>query len=92
MTNTYNHRASERIRLDLVKATSIMPFGLVDDVLEEFHDGNLLFAQRALRDAARALTDIDERLHQLDAVRSAPFGPLVDELRRAIRSAEAARA
>ena len=66
-----------------------MAFGLVDDALEEFREGNVAYAQDALNDASRVLTDIEARLGNLSTVHSAPFGPLVDELRKAILAAEA---
>ena len=88
MHDEHNRRASDRIRVELIEADVDMAFGLVDDALEEFHDGNLLFAQRALSDAEKVLAEIDVRLHDLDAAHRVPFGPLVDELRKAIRAAQ----
>ncbi len=88
-TNTNNHRASDRIRVELIEADVDMAFGLVDDALEEFHDGNAEYARAALNDAQKVLTDIEARLGNIGTTDSAPFGPLVDELRRAIRAAEA---
>jgi hypothetical protein len=64
-------------------------FGLVDDALEEFHGGNVDYARAALNDAEKVLTDIEARLGNIRAADSAPFGPLVDELRKSIRAAEA---
>ena len=46
-------------------------------------------SRAALDDAERVLSDIKERLGKIDAAHSAPFGPLVDELRKAIRAAQA---
>ena len=88
MHDEHRHRASERIRVELIEADVDIAFGLVDDALDEFHAGNQTFAQNALREAEKVLADIEERLHQLDAARSAPFGPLVDELRKSIRAAQ----
>ena len=84
----HQHRASERFQLELIEADVDIGFGLVDSALGELRVGNLPFAQRALRDAENVLTDIEQRMHQLDAGRSRPFGPLVDELRKSIRAAE----
>ena len=83
-----NHRASDRVRVELIEAGVDMAFGLVDDAREQFHAGNLEFARAALDDAERALSDITERLGKIDAAHGAPFGPLVDELRKAIRAAQ----
>ena len=65
-----------------------MAFGVVDDAREEFHEGNVV-AHSALEDAAKVLLDIEERLSKLDAEHRAPFGPLVEELRKAILAAQA---
>ena len=88
MPDKQNHRASERFRVELIEADVDMAFGLVDDAREEFHDGNVEFARGALDDAERVLTDIEERLGKIDAEHRAPFGPLVDELRKALRAAQ----
>ena len=88
MTNAPNHRAADRVRLELIEADVEIAFSLVDDAREEFHEGNLEFAQAALANASNVLTDIQDRLDQLDARQAAPFGPLVDELRKTIRAAE----
>jgi hypothetical protein len=87
MPNQPNHRASDRIRIELIEADVDIAFGLVDDALEEFRGGNAAFAHRALSEAERVLVDIDTRLHNLEPESAAPFGPLVDELRKAILAA-----
>jgi hypothetical protein len=89
MSDTQPHRPSDRIRVELIEADVDMAFGLVDDALEEFHDGNVEYARAALGDAERVLTDIEARLGNVSAADSAPFGPLVDELRKSLRAAEA---
>ena len=58
------------------------------DALDHFHGGNIEFARRALENAENVLTDIDERLAQLEVDQRAPFGPLVKELRKSILAAE----
>lgn len=82
------HRARERITVELIEADVEIAFGLVDDALEQLHDGNLSFAQHALADAGKVLTDIDSRLQQLDPERRIPFGPLLEELRNSIHRAQ----
>jgi hypothetical protein len=89
MTNAPNRRASERVLIELIEADVDMAFGLVDDAREEFQEGNMEFAHAALNDAERVLTDIEARLANLDTRHSAPFGPLVEELRKAVRAAHA---
>lgn len=89
MNNAHNHRAADRIRVELIEADVDMAFSLVDDAREEFREGNREFAHAALEDANKVVRDIEDRLAKLDAGQSAPFGPLVEELRRAIRAAEA---
>jgi len=89
MTDAPNHRAADRIRVELIEADVDMAFGLVDDAREEVHEGNVEFAHAALDDANKVMTDIEERLLKLDAAHRAPFGPLVDELRKTIRAAQA---
>ncbi|HVP53679.1 MAG TPA: hypothetical protein VMU45_01705 [Candidatus Eisenbacteria bacterium] len=65
-----------------------MAFGLVDDAREEFQDGNAELARSALDDAERVLSDIAQRLARIGAGHRAPFRPLLDELRKAIRAAQ----
>ena len=89
MTDAYNHRASDRVRIELIEADVDMAFSLVDDAREEFHEGNVEFAHGALEGANKVVRDIEDRLAKLDARDAVPFGPLVDELRRTIRTAEA---
>jgi hypothetical protein len=89
MPNGPIHRASDRIRVELIEAGVDIAFGLVDDALEEFHNGNAEYARAALDNAEKVVTDIEERLAKVDAAHSAPFGPLVDELRKSVRAAEA---
>lgn len=88
MPNQRNHRATDRIRVELIEADVDIAFGLIDDALDEFHGGNIEFARRALENAENVLTDIDERLAQLEVDQRAPFGPLVKELRKSILAAE----
>jgi len=73
--------------VELIEADVEIGFGLVDSALGELSVGNLSFAQRALQDAQKVLVDIDQRLQELDAEHSRPFGPLVDELRKAVHDA-----
>jgi hypothetical protein len=87
MTDAHHHRASDRIRIEMIEADGDMAFSLVDDAREEFHQGNV--AHAALDDANRVVEDIEERLAKLGAERSAPFRPMVDELRKAIGEAQA---
>jgi hypothetical protein len=89
MPNQPNHRASDRIRVELIEADVEIAFSLVDDAREEFHEGNRAFAHSALAEAEKVLTDIGARLHDLDPASAAPFGPLVDELRKSILAAQA---
>lgn len=84
MPNQPSQRASDRIRIELIEADVDIAFGLVDDALEEFRAGNVDFAHQALSEAENVLTDIGTRLRNLDPANSTPFGPLVDELRKAI--------
>ena len=74
--------------MELIEADVEIGFGLVDSALGELSVGNLSFAQRALQDTQKVLVDIDQRLQELDAEHSRPFGPLVDELRKAVHDAE----
>jgi hypothetical protein len=89
MPNEPIPRASDRIRVELIEADVDIAFGLVDDALEEFREGNTTYARAALDNAEKVVTDLEERLAKIDAAHSAPFGPLVDELRKSIRAAEA---
>lgn len=89
MPNEHYHRASDRIRVELIEADVDTAFGLVDDAREEFHEGNVDFARGALEDAEKVLSDIKERLAKIDAGHREPFGPLLDELRKTLRGAQA---
>ena len=88
MPDAQNHRASDRIRVDLIEADVDMAFSLVDDAREEYHEGNVEFAQAALDDANKVVRDIEDRLAKLDAGQRAPFGPLLEELRKSIGAAQ----
>ena len=88
MPNRQDQHASDRIRVDLIEADVDMAFGLVDDALEGFHEGNRSYAHGALTEAEKVLLDIESRLGGLGPENSSPFGPLVDELRKAIRAAQ----
>jgi hypothetical protein len=86
-TNSSDHSASDRIRVDLIEADVDSAFGLIDDAREEFQEGNVAFMRRALEEVARVLADIESRLSQLDAKDSAPFGLLLEELRKSYQAA-----
>jgi hypothetical protein len=88
LTDENQHRAAQRIRVELIEADVEIGFGLVDSALGELRAGNLVFARRALEDAGKVLIDIEQRLQELGAEQRLPFGPLVDELRRAVHKAE----
>jgi hypothetical protein len=79
------------MRIEMIEADVDMTFSLVDDAREEFHQGNVEFAHAALDDVNRVVKDIEGRPAKLGAERSAPFRPLVDELRKAIREAQPER-
>jgi hypothetical protein len=53
MTNPINHRASDRIRVELIEADVDLAFSPVDDAREEFHEGNAQVAHAALEVANR---------------------------------------
>ena len=89
MPNRNIHRVPDRIRVELIEADVEMAFGLVDDARDALQHGDREFGTSALTDAERVLTDIEDRLAQLGAQRSAPFGPLLEELRKSVGSARA---
>jgi hypothetical protein len=89
MPDAQNHRAFDRVRVELIEADVDMAFSLVDDACAEYHAGNAEFARAALDDASKVLIDIEDRLSKLDVRHGAPFGPLLEELRKAIRAAQA---
>ena len=75
---------SGRVLIDLVEANVEAGFGLLDVAAGESCRGNLAFSQSALQEAEQIVSDIEQRLAQLGSVESAPFEPLVEELRREI--------
>jgi hypothetical protein len=77
------------MRVELIEADVDMAFGLVDDALEEFRDGNIDYARAALKDAEKVVKDIETRLSAISSTDGVPFGSLVGELRKSIRAAEA---
>ena len=83
-----NDRASDRTRVELIEAGVDMAFSLLDDTHAEYYESNAEFAHAALEDANEVLMDIEDRFSKLDARHSAPFGPLVEELRKEIRAAQ----
>jgi hypothetical protein len=49
MSDAHNHRASDRIRVELIEADVDMAFSHVDDPRAEYHEGSAGFAHAATR-------------------------------------------
>ena len=90
MSDAHNHRASDRVRLELIEADVDMGFSSVDDARAENHEGNAEFAQAALEDADKVVMDIEDRLSKLDA-RTFSRGASEGDSRRASRVRSASR-
>ena len=83
----YGTASADRLRVEFVEADSEMGFRLVDLAEVEWKQGHVSGASRLLEDAEGVFEDANHRLQQFGACESAPFVPLVGELRRAINLA-----
>ena len=52
MSDAHNHRASDRVRVELIEADFDMAFSLIDDPRAEYQEGKREFAQLALSSLA----------------------------------------
>ena len=76
MSDAHNHRASDRVRVELIEADVDVVFSLVDDPRAEYHEAMQSSPEPQLEDANKVLTDIEDRLSKLDAPHSARFRAL----------------
>ena len=88
MSYPRHHTLADRIQIQLIEADVESGFGLVDEAKAFRISGNREFSSRALQDAEGILADIARRLQRLGESDSAPFDPLITELRNEITAAE----
>jgi hypothetical protein len=74
----------DRMDVEFVEADVEIGFNLVDMAERESRGGDLPLASRVLRDAEGVFKDIERRLQSVGRRDRECFGPLVQELRRAI--------
>jgi hypothetical protein len=89
MSDAHNHRASDRVGVELIEADvdiwrSASSTTQGRRITKTMQSSPL----PQLEDANKVLMDIEDRLSKLDAPHSAPFGPLVEALRKEIRAAQ----
>ncbi len=84
MPHPIGRKVSDKILVELIEADVEIGFALVDEAKAYHASGRQEFSARALQNAKDILADIESRLRQLDDSDSAPFLPLVAELRKEI--------
>jgi hypothetical protein len=87
MSQPYKRTIANHVLIELIEADVDTGFSLIDVAHGESCRGNLAFSAQALEQAEAMITDISHRLAQLGPEESAPFQPLIEELRREIESA-----
>ena len=88
MPDRTRRTADHQVLIQLIEADVDIGFGLVDDAKAYRIGGRSEFLVRALQDASEIVADIERRLQQIGDSESAPFLPLVAELRNEIAAAE----
>jgi hypothetical protein len=78
----------DKVRIQLIEAGVEMGFGLVDEARVYRASHQLESSLRVLQIAQGVVADIERRLLLLGETESAPFQPLVKELRNEIASAD----
>ncbi|HXV17441.1 MAG TPA: hypothetical protein VD758_11720 [Gemmatimonadaceae bacterium] len=83
------HRSvSDQVLIQLIEADVDIGFALVDEAKSCRLTGRPEFSKRALQEANEIVFDIERRLQQIGDAGSAPFLPLVEELRAEIAVAK----
>jgi hypothetical protein len=80
--------ADHQVLIQLIEADVDIGFGLVDDAKAYRIAGRSEFLARALLDASEIVADIERRLQQIGDSESAPFLPLLAELRSEIAAVD----
>lgn len=88
MSHLTRSELSNKILIQLIEADVEIGFGLVDEAKAYRASGQHDFSLRAIHDAEDIVADIEQRVGGLGHSESAPFGPLVTELRNEIKSVE----
>jgi len=79
---------ADQVLVQLIEADVDIGFALLDDAKTYRASGQPEFSLRVLQEAANIVADIERRLGELGDSESAPFLPLVAELRNEIAAAE----
>jgi len=87
MPHPMRRKLADQVLIQLIEADVDIGFGLVDEAREYRASGNIAFSSRALKDAQEVVADIEHRLEQLGDSASAPFLPLLEELRNEVKAA-----
>lgn len=81
-------KVADKIVVELIEADVDIGFALVDEAKAYLATGQPKATSRALHDAVDIVADIELRLQRLGSPESAPFHPLVAELRNEIAALE----
>jgi hypothetical protein len=85
-------KLQNRIRAELIEADVESAFELLDSARAATMRGDAALASRTIDSVDAVLADIDARIARLEGIESAPFGPLIGELRRELDSIRRAQA
>lgn len=88
MSHPVGGTGRDRLFVGLIEADVESGFALVDDAKGYTASGQAKLSLRAMQDTATVLADIERRLLELSESASAPFQPLVAELRNEIVNIE----
>ncbi len=86
MSYAREHRASQRVTREMIEADFEIAFSLID--LAPANPADNAWGAHAVSDAEEVLHDIERRLELQGPEDSAPFGPLLEELKRQIAQAK----
>jgi len=81
-------KVSDKVVVELIEADVDIGFALVDEAKAYRATGQPKSSCRVLHDAEDIVADIERRLQRLGDPESAPFHPLVTELRNEIAAVE----
>jgi hypothetical protein len=79
---------AEQVHIQLIEAAVETGFGLIDDARDYRASGAPELSSRALQEAGKTATDIEDHLQRLGDSESWPFSLLLAELRSEIAEAE----
>ncbi len=81
MPQPKRRKIAQQVGVQLIEADVETGFALVDEAKDYVASGQMEAAVKVLREAAKVVVDIEQRLQRIGGSESAPFQPLITELR-----------